>query len=325
MTRSIERLADELGASGEPLVRWKLANLGFTPKPSVPADEKNIRLLNASPVIQQLLRDRNEDGQIPFHPYDKWFGAHWILSILADMRYPAGDLTLKPLLEQCYAWLLSKEHARHIITIHNRVRRCASQEGNCVYYSLALQLADDRTEELATRLMRWQWDDGGWNCDKHPEAAKSSFHETLIPLRALTWYAEISGDRKTRQAVERAAEVFLKRQLYKKLSDGTVIDHNFISLHYPCYWHYDILFGLKVMAEAGFIDDPRCSAALEIIERKQLPDGGFPAEARYYRVDEKKLTGHSHVDWGGTSKVRMNPFVSLDAMAVLIAAGRSAG
>jgi hypothetical protein len=31
-----------------------------------------------------------------------------------------------------------------------------------------------------------------------------------------------------------------------------------VKLHYPCYWRYDILFGLKVMAEAGFIRDGRC-------------------------------------------------------------------
>ena len=89
------------------------------------------------------------------------------------------------------------------------------------------------------------------------------------------------------------------------------MDNNFLKLHYPCYWHYDILFGLKVMAEAGFIDDPRCADALHLLESKQLPDGGFPAEARYYRVDDKKLTGHSRVDWGGTSKVHLNPFVTV--------------
>ena len=74
--------------------------------------------------------------------------------------------------------------------INGRVRRCASQEGNCIFYSLALGLADERTEELVARLIKWQWEDGGWNCDKRPEAAISSFNETLIPLRGLAWYAK---------------------------------------------------------------------------------------------------------------------------------------
>jgi hypothetical protein len=39
-------------------------------------------------------------------------------------------------------------------------------------------------------------------------------------------------------------------------------------------------------------------------------------------VDEKMLAGHSRVDWGGTSKIRSNPFVTVDAMTVLKKAGR---
>jgi hypothetical protein len=227
-------------------------------------------------------------------------------------------------LEQSYEVWLSKDHEKNIRLINGRTRRCASQEGNCIYYSLALGIADDRTEELAARLIKWQWEDGGWNCDKRPEAYKSSFDETLIPLRGLNWYAKSSGDPKATQAVNRAAEVFLTRQLFKKLSNGRIIDKNFVQLHYPNYWHYDILFALKVIAEAGFITDPRCTEALNLLESKQLSDGGFPAEERYYRVDERMLSGHSHVDWGGTSKVHMNPFVSIDALTVLNQSGRLA-
>ena len=73
------------------------------------------------------------------------------------------------------------------------------------------------------RLIKWQWDDGGWNCDKRPEATKSSFFEILIPLRGLAWYAKSSGDRKAKQAVARAADVFLKRYIFKRLSDGRII------------------------------------------------------------------------------------------------------
>jgi hypothetical protein len=319
MTESPIRLLLE---SKEPILRWKMIN-HVLERPSSSAEYQQARTdLGDSPFLQRLLCDINEDGSIPYHPYDKWFGAHWILSILADLGYPQGDVSLKPLLEQSYSWLLSEEHEKHISTINGRVRRCSSQEGNCVYYSVALGLADERTEQLAARLIKWQWEDGGWNCDKRPEAINSSFHETLIPIRGLAWYANVSGDPKARIAANRATEVFLKRQLYKRLSDGDIIDSNFLLLHYPSYWHYDILFGLKVLSECGLVNDPRCAEALNLLESKQLPDGGFPAEARYYRVDDKKLTGHSRVDWGGTSKLRMNPFVTSDALVVLKRAGR---
>ena len=87
----------------------------------------------------------------------------------------------------------------------------------------------------------------------------------------------------------------------------------------------DILFGLKVMAEAGFLDDPRCVDALDLLESKRLPDGGFPAEASYYRVTHKTgARGRSLVDWGGVSRRCSNEWVTVDALAVLTAAGRLA-
>lgn len=270
-----------------------------------------------------LLGGRDAAGRIPHGAYSKWFGAHWLLPTLADIGYPAGDASLIPLREQAYGWLLSEKHTKlHTRTIQGRVRRCASQEGNALYATLALGIADERADELGRRLATWQWSDGGWNCDKNPDAVNSSFMETLIPLRALALHARVTGNAQSSAAAQRAAEVFLKRRLYKSQKDGSVIRHEFVELHYPCYWHYDILFSLKVMAEAGFIGDTRCSDALDLLESKRLPDGGFPAEARYYQVSEKPETGNSRVGWGGVSRRRMNEFVTADALQVLKAAGR---
>ena len=312
----------ELSWMQDPVIRPKLLlQLKHLPPDREEVKQAQARLLQTE-LVRQLLVDQNEDGLIPYHPYNKWFGAHWVLACLADLGYPPGDERLRPLLEQCYGWLLSKAHEQRIITLEGRVRRCASQEGNCVYYSLALGLVDGRTQQLAERLLRWQWADGGWNCDKRPEAHVSSFNETWIPLRGLSYYARASGDPAAQRGVEQAAEVLLQRQLYRRRRDDAVIDRNFVLLHYPNYWHYDILAGLKVMAEAGFIGDPRCSAALDLLESKRLEDDGFPAEARYYRVDDKPLSGHSRVDWGGTSQRRMNPFITVDALRVLSEAGR---
>lgn len=308
--------------SSQPAIRLKTMIKILDYPPDSPQVIQAQQEMCSSSIIQSLFLDRDSEGKIPFHPYDKWFGAHWVLSILADLCYPSGDEALRPLLEQCYQWLLSDGHWKSIRTIADRTRRCASQEGNCIYYSLVLGLADDRTQELAERLLRWQWPDGGWNCDKHPEAIHSSFNETLIPLRALIAYSKISGDPRILRAVERSAEVFLSRQLFRRIRGQAIMDRNFVLLHYPCYWHYDILFGLKVMVEAGLIGDKRCELALDLLESKQLVDGSFPAEACYYKVTEERTSGRSRVNWGGTSKVHGNEFVTVDACSVLVKACR---
>ena len=121
---------------------------------------------------------------------------------------------------------------------------------------MRLGIADGTTEELIRRLKQWQWPDGGWNCDKRPEAHTSSFMETLAPLRAVALHAEITGSSSSRIVARRAAEVFLQRRLFRRRSDGSVINPRFLLLSFPHFWPYDILFGLQVMAEAGFIGDP---------------------------------------------------------------------
>lgn len=191
-----------------------------------------------------------------------------------------------------------------------------------MWYLLILGLADERTDELAHRLIKWQWPDGGWNCDKNPEAINSSFHESLIPLLGLSLYAELTGNKEAKKTARKASEIFLKRNMFKRQKDGKIISNDFITFHYPCYWHYDMLFGLKVMAEAGFIKDKRCKEALDLLESKRLPDGGFPAEKKYFRVTGIKTTGRSLVDWGVTSKKKMNEFVTVDALYVLREARR---
>ena len=313
---------DRLLQSDEPSVRFKvLVNLLRKKSDSV-----EIRKLQAeiqsSPRVSLLLSERGEDGRIPSHPYQKWQGAHWILTILADIGYPSGDESLIPLREQTFTWLLSRSHEKNIRSIKGRVRRCASLEGNALYSLLSLGLADARTEMLAERLLTWQWPDGGWNCDKKPDAVNSSFMESLIPLRALALHAKGTGNTLSRRGAERAADIFLKRRLYRRQRDGSIMSDDFVTLHYPCYWRYDILFGLKVMAEAGFIGDKRCSDALDLLESRRLPDGGFPAKKKFYQVTEKTKSGRSLVGWGGTSKNQMNEFVTADALYVLNQSGR---
>ena len=287
----------------------------------------------AEAAARVLLSERDARGEIPRHPYDKWRGAHWVLSCLADIGYPAEDESLIPLREQVLEWLLASDPLSPRKRM-NPPRSCCSIQGNAVWYLLKLGLADERVDTLVEWMLEWQWPDGGWNCDVNGTGRTSSFMETLIPLRALALYSNEgrtgtspqpppSQGGGVREAAGRAAEVFLSRRMFRRRGDGSVIHPSFLKLHYPCYWHYDILFGLRVMAEAGFIGDERCSEALGILESKRLPDGGWPAEAKYYEVGTKADRSQSLYDWGGTSKRISNPWVTERVEEVLQAACRA--
>ena len=313
-----QTIIDYLLKSDEPSIRCKVRVNVLGEGPDTPEIKELRDKIRDSPRVKQLLSERQTDGTIPRHPYSKWSGAHWILATLADIGYPPGDESLLPMRDQVYEWLLSIGHSKSIRTIDGRVRRCASQESNCVYSTLTLGIADERTDELIRRLIDWQWPDG----DKRPEAINSSYHESIIPLRALALYARLKGTSEARDAAKRAAELFLKRRLLWRQSDGSVIKPSFVELFYPPYWHYGVLFGLKVLAEAGFIHDERCGDALDLLESKRLPDGGFPAEKRYYKpITRKRTSGQDLIDWGGASKKRRNEWITADALAILKAAG----
>jgi hypothetical protein len=294
--------------------------------------------IRTSPLVKTLLSRRGRDGRITAcrSVYDKWQGAHWVFATLADIGYPPGDDSLRPIRDQIIAlWLgpdyykefeaksRAQAYGRHGVPIMNgRYRRCASQQGNALLSITMLGLNDGESDRLVERLLHWQWPDGGWNCDKDPKADTSSFMETILPMRALSLYGDVAGDKKAKAASRKAADIFLSRKLYRRRSDDRVIHKEFVALHYPLYWHYDVLAGLKGMAELGLIEDRRCSEALDLLEEKELPGGGWPAERRYYKTSKAVALGNDYVDWGGTSVKKMNPWVSADALYVLRMAGR---
>ena len=334
----MSKIIQELLKSPEPSVRFKVRVGALGEDRSSSAIRRLRRQIKKSERVSALLHNRDKQGRIrPVNnPYTKWAGAHWVFATLADLGYPPRDRDLIPVRDQVLdCWLRPeaireqvcgdarpRNRGRGVPVVRGRARRCASQQGNALFAAVALNLMDERCHQLAECLLRWQWPDGGWNCDRKPEASTSSFWESLIPLRALSAHAKAAGDASARDGASRAAEVFLTRQLFLRRTTGEIMNPQFVCLHYPCYWRYDILFGLKVMAECGFVSDPRCSEALDLLESKRLPDGGWPAEERFYRMSQGRGSGCERTSWGGVSKKRMNEWVTADALYVLTAAGR---
>jgi len=331
-------VVDALLASDEPSIRWKVRTgvLGED------ADSKSVRALReeirTSPRVRALTARRDAKGRLNSgrSVYDKWQGAHWVLASLADLGYPAGDATLFSTRDEILdVWLDPSFYVEFeasaktdaykkegVPVMQGRHRRCASQQGYALYFLITLGLENERVHDLVERLMHWRWPDGGWNCDKEPSASKSTFIHTIHCLRALHLYGTRFRKPAAIAAVGKASEILLSRQLFKRKSDGRVMKAEFTKLHYPLYWHYDFLFGLKVMAETGYLGDPRCESALDLLEQKRLPDGGWPAESRYYTVTKRVQLHGDYVDWGGVSSRRMNPWVTADALSVLAKAGR---
>ena len=97
-----------------------------------------------------------------------------------------------------------------------------------------------------------------------------------------------------------------------------------IKLHYPLYWHCDILQELTILSRAGKLGDPRTKEALDIVEKKRGHDGLWHAEDYYWNIKQKDLTNLKVsnvevVDWGRKGP---NEFITLNALRVLKSSGR---
>lgn len=313
--------------SSNPSIEYKVrVNLLDESEDSAPIQALRARIGNSQTAIR-LLSYRQKDGTIPTHAYRKWQGPFWTLVSLASIDYPSGDTSLYPMRDQVYDWLLAPEHLefRQSLLIpgqEDRFRRCAGQEAFTVWFTYTLGIADERSDLLAQRLVEWQWPDGGWNCDKRPEASISSLHETFIPVRTLFYYGRIKHDNTALDAARRAAEFMLQRRLFKHRRDGTIIDTGFTQLTFPFFYHYNILPALVIIAEAGLIHDERCQDALELLESKRLADGGFPMERVVYKTADSIITRGTFADWGARGKKQMNEYVTVEALYALKKAGK---
>jgi hypothetical protein len=178
---------------------------------------------------------------------------------------------------------------------------------------------DPRVKYVAKTLIDRQWPDGGWNCDRKATGYRSSFHESLVPTWGLYEYAEATGDTTVRQAVDRAAELFLSHRLFYSLRTGKPISRSWLKLHYPPYYHYDILHALHVFTRMGKLNDPRTADALDELESRRQPDGRWIADWQWWYMDEDhKVT--EVVDWGVRGEP--NEMITLNALRILKAAGR---
>jgi hypothetical protein len=321
-----ELLIERLGASEDPVLAYKASLLAGLDPDSAKALWMRERISSSS-MARALLRVLEQDAKTLHHTYRKWQGPHWTLTCLAMIDYPVGDERLRPLVRRVYDWLFSKHFLQPPMTVifpgqEDRVRHCASMDGNAIWYSVRLGLEEDRTREAVDRLVERQWPDGGWNCDKRPQATCSSFQESLIPARGLWAYGCAHDYAPALEAAQRVAELMLPRRLLWRRSDGSLIVPDWAGkpgpdrIHYPIQF-FDVLFALQVMADLGRLGEPRCCDALGLLESKWLPGGGFPLEAPNTAHADHVVSRGSYADWGPSGRRRCNPLVTLAALAVI--------
>jgi hypothetical protein len=300
--------------SGEPAVRG-MARRDLLGEP----EPDDLRRVMDGPLASGLLAGQQPDGGFGGHPYRKWTGLHWRLVSLVELEARPTPPVLAAV-DRELDWLTGRGRLDKVVRVHGLPLSDASIEGNGLAVTCRLGRASDhRAVMLADALLAWQWPDGGWNCDARASGRRSSFHESLIPMWALWEYGQATGDPHARAAATRTAELLLEHRLFRRHGSGGPIHSSWTKLHYPAYWHYDILQALHLLARMGLARDERASDALDVIEARRTADGRWRPGA-YWWASVGGNRAPEAVDWG---RGRPSEMTTLNALRVLRQAGRA--
>ena len=144
----------------------------------------------------------------------------------------------------------------------------------------------EASDRLVDRLLGEQLDDGGWNCDA-PASKRSSFHSTICVLEGLLEYEKAKGATTALSGARlRGQEYLLKRNMFRSLSTGRVIDldrktgdrSRWTEFSFPTRWCYDVLRGLDYLRSAGLRPDQRVAEAIDLVEKKRDANGRWLLE-----------------------------------------------
>ena len=272
-------------------------------------------ILSYQPV-RRIFRAQTNKGYWPpentcYRP--KYTATVWPLILLGEMGVPPEPgvktacehfLSLHQMDNGAFSWLSNREKKRPW-----KMEEEPCLTGNMIRTLIVFDYAEDpRVRKAIEWMPEHQQEDGGWNCDyPRRQVRHSSFMSTIEPLWAYSEIPRSRWSRKMRRSIERGAEFLLMHHIYKS-------DHHDwrttelwgeqpTKFHFPMYYYYDALHGLRVLAKLGYGDDERVRDTVHLVLSKKTPDGKWLLEGDWLR------------EWKGMTKVkRRRTIVNLEPL-----------
>ena len=216
-------------------------------------------------------------------------GAIWALMLLGEMAVLPNPRIKK----ECERFFNLHQTDNGAFSYDSRHREKNQHDDPCLTGNMIRTLIvlgygkDPRIRRAIDWMPEAQMEDGGWNCD-YPQfqgvkVRHSSFMSSIEPLWA---YSEIPRQKWTRgmkRSIERGAEFLLMHRLYKAdHHEWMPMNRTFTTLHFPMYYYYDILHGLRVLTKLGYGDDERMRDAAHLVMSKMRPDGRWVLEGDWF-------------------------------------------
>jgi hypothetical protein len=213
-------------------------------------------------------KPRNVAEYVDFLYFPPYLTTNWHALVLSELGLDAKDPRVRKSAELLFEYKLRFSSPFNFF--HEEV--CIV--GNCARMLTRFGYGEDRrVRKLFAWLLEDQREDGGWSCAQDSPG-------TLDAWEALAAFAALPARSRSpamRRAIERGAEFYLERRLFK---EGKRYEPWF-RLHYPNHYLYDILVGLDVLTQLGFAGDRRLRPALEMLRQKRRPSGRWNLDRQH--------------------------------------------
>ncbi|MFP5347736.1 MAG: hypothetical protein ACLGIA_12020 [Actinomycetes bacterium] len=280
---------------GDPSLRWQvLQDLNDSRADEVAAERAKVATEGWG---AQLLALQGHDGQWdggtyrpgwvdeskPF--FDAWTATTYVLLDLCHLGLPPGSPQARHgvgLVRDNSRW-----QAAGTLFFTGETEPCI----NGMVLSIGAYFAQD-VDGIVTRLLDDQLPDGGWNCWAELGAEVSSFSTTLTVLEGLLAWQQAGGSTaEVDSARRRGEEYLLERRLFRRRSNGRVVDPRFTMFSYPTRWYYDVLRALDYFRSTRAEPDPRCAEAVELVLDKREDDGRWLLENTHQGPTHLEMEG----------------------------------
>jgi hypothetical protein len=207
----------------------------------------------------------------------KWTSTHYTILDLKNLNISPGNKAVK---ETLHHVLKNEKGPDGGIYPIGTIKRCdVCVNGMFLNYACYFKVKENDIRSIVDFLLNEKMSDGGFNCQSNKKGAKhSSLHTTISVLEGIFEY-ERNGYTYRLKELKHAAvtshEFILMHRLFRSDKTGVIIHPDFLKLHYPCRWHYDILRAMDYFQHAKINYDARMANAIEVILKKEpIKDSG---------------------------------------------------
>ena len=264
--------------------------LGYSPERKEAAEAR--RQISGNLIFKRIMAGQSKAGYWPRKDTcdsPRFTGALWALILLGEMAV-LPDTRIK---KECERFFELHQTDNGAFSYDSKLRQKKQHDEPCLTGNMIRSLLvlgydkDPRVRRAIDWMPEAQLEDGGWNCDypqyQDVKVRHSSFMSTIEPLWA---YSEIPKQRWTRRmkrSIERAAEFLLMHRLYKADHHEWIpMNRTITALHFPMYYYYDVLHGLRVLTKLGYGGDERMRDAVHLVMSKRRPDDKWILEGDWF-------------------------------------------